>query len=110
MGIRLFQLIVVYVFADKVMDVFFLLPLGEILRRTRQFFHPRLHRLLMLSDLAFFKEVFRQEHKIRRLRIIPVLVAGRPENLRMIQPQQEKYLIEILRLKARHRNGILQRQ
>ena len=64
MGIGLFQLVIAYIFTDKIVNVFLLLPFGKLHGRTNQFFHSRIHRFLVFNDLLFLKQILRNENKI----------------------------------------------
>ena len=64
MGIWLFQLVIAYIFTDKIVNVFLLLPFRELHGRANQLFHPRIHRFLVFNDLLFLKQILRNKNKI----------------------------------------------
>ena len=51
MGIRLFQLIIVHIFTDKIMHILFFFQLRKLRCRTHQLLHPRMR---VLSDARGF--------------------------------------------------------
>ena len=92
------------------MNVLLFFPFRELCGRSCQLFHPGLHGFLMLTNLIFLKQIFRHEDDIGGVLIIFVPIAHHPENLRVIQPQPEKYVIQFLRRDPRQLNLICQRQ
>ena len=52
-GIWLFQLVVADIFADEVMDIFFLIPLGKLHGGAHELVYARAHGFLMLPDFIF---------------------------------------------------------
>ena len=110
MGIGLFQLIVGDIFADKVVNVLLFFPLCELCGRSCQLFHPGLHGFLMFSDLIFLKQILRHEDDVGGVLIISIPITHHPEDLRMIQPQSEKYVIQFFRRDPRQLDLVCQRQ
>ena len=108
MGIGLFQLVIADIFTDKIVDVFFLLPWGELRSWPGQPLHPGGHGLLVLPNAPFVKQVFRLNDQIGRVRIIAIGKAGRPENIRVIQTEPEKYLTQLPPVQPGHHNAVCQ--
>ena len=86
-GVRLFQLIVMNVFTDEIVDIFFFLDFGKLCSRTGKFFYPSIHRFLMIFDLALFEEIFRNKDQIGRVCVIFIFEACGPEEFRVVQAE-----------------------
>ena len=76
MGILLFQLIVIDVFADEVVNIFQLFLIFHTGSRTGQFFYPGRHGLLMLLNFLLVENVFRYHFHTAGVVIVFVLDAG----------------------------------
>ena len=108
MGIWLFQLVIAYIFTDKIVNVFLLLPFGKLHGRANQLFHPRIHCFLMFDNLLFLKQILRNKDKIRRILIVFIPKSCCPENLRMIQTHPKKQVVKHLPVTGRDKEFIFQ--
>ena len=102
-GIGLFQLVIPHVPTDEIMHKLFLLPIAQAHGRAGELLDAGGHGLLVLLNLALFKQVFRHHLHAGGLGIVPVGEAHGVENLRMIQPQLQKDFGKLPRLQPRHR-------
>ena len=93
-GVWLFQLVVADIFADKVVDIFFLIPLGKLHGRAYKLVYAGAQSFLGVPDLILVKDIFRDQDQIWRIFVIAVFEPHGPEDLRMIQSQLEKHIIE----------------
>ena len=93
-GIWLFQFVVADIFADEVMDIFFLIPLGKLHGGAHKLVYAGSQGFLMLPDFIFVEDIFRDQYQIWRVLVITVFKPHSPENLRVIQTKLEKYIIE----------------
>ena len=93
-GVWLFQLVIADVFADKVMDIFFLIPLGKLHGRAYKLVYAGTQSFLVFPDLILVKDIFRDQDQIWGIFVIAVFEPHGPENLRMNQSQLEKHIIE----------------
>ena len=59
------EFIVADVFANKIVDIFFLFPFGQVFGRPHELVYPCGHCLLVFFDLTFFEEIFRDKDDIR---------------------------------------------
>ena len=84
------------------MDRALLLRRRKTAQRPQQARHARLDRLPVLPDALFLKPVLRPELHKRRLRHRAARKTNGVEDLRMIQPQLEKYIIELRPLYCRN--------
>ena len=74
-GIGLLQLIIVNILTDEIVDIFFFFQLRKLCRRSCELFHPGFHGFLMILNLAFLKQIFRDEDQVRGICKIPVFKA-----------------------------------
>lgn len=88
-GIWLFQFVVADIFADEVMDIFFLIPLGKLHGGAHKLVYAGSQGFLMLPDFIFVEDIFRNQYQIWRVLVITVFKPHSPENLRVIQTKLE---------------------
>ena len=105
MGILLFQLIVAYIFADKIVDIQQLFLIAAPCHRANQLFHACLQRLLMLLQLSLFKKIRRNQFCISGIGIIAILKCPCIEQLRTIQTQLHENIRQRSVFQQRYRKG-----
>ncbi len=84
-----FQLIVMNVFTDEIVDIFFS-RFRKALQPDGQVFYPSIHRFLMIFDLALFEEIFRNKDQIGRVCVIFIFEACGPEEFRVVRRSSKK--------------------
>ena len=101
-GIGLFQLVVVYLGANKVVDIPLLLPLGQSLGGTGQPLHPGAQRLLVLPDAPLVKEVLGTKFHPKGIGVDPAGESSHVEYLRAVQTQVKQHVSQLLHVQTGH--------
>ena len=89
-GVGLFEFVVAHILTDEIVDVLFFFQRGQRLGGTNQLGNAGGEGFLVLLDLVFFKQVFRNQLHMVGTGIEAVGKGGHIEDLGTVQPQLEE--------------------